>query len=92
MGQLPRRIIVGFVDNSALKGSLGNTLFAFNLAPELSNGFGSEGQLSEIKRGSLRLQVNFREELNNTINVIMYCEYDSLIQISHEKTVTTDYN
>ncbi|RWS18705.1 hypothetical protein B4U80_07203 [Leptotrombidium deliense] len=30
MGQLPRRIIVGFVDNSALKDSLGHNIFHFH--------------------------------------------------------------
>lgn len=70
----------------------GNTVYGFNFAPDLSNGFGCEGHLNPIKRGSLRIQMQFREPLPDTINVLVYCEYDNLIQIDRDRNITTDYN
>jgi hypothetical protein len=70
----------------------GNTIFAFNFSPDLSNGSDAFGHLSEIKRGSLRLQMKFKCSLPESVNVLVYCEYDNIIEINKDREIFTDYN
>ena len=69
----------------------GKTIFAFNFAPDLSQGPGMAGHINPIKRGSLRLQLKFSEPLKETITVLLYCEYDSIIEIDCERNSVTDF-
>ena len=69
----------------------GNTVFGFNYAPDLANSCIQEGHTSPIKRGSMGLQLKFSEALTETINVLIYLEYDNLIQIDLDKQTFTDY-
>ncbi|XP_033107266.1 uncharacterized protein F54H12.2-like [Anneissia japonica] len=55
----------------------GYSLFAFDLTPDLSN----SGHFNLIKRGNIRLEIQFATALTETINVIIYSEFDSLIEI-----------
>jgi len=74
------------------KYSTGNTIFGFNFAPDISNESGAVGPLSSIKRGSLSIQMKFLEALVNPINVLVFCEFDNMIQIDKEMQVFMDYN
>ena len=60
----------------------GNTLFGFDLTPEISE----VGDFQLIKQGNLRVEIHFTEALTTTINVIMYAEFDNVIQ----KLIETD--
>ena len=59
----------------------GNTIFGFNFSPDLSNGFSSIGHASLINSGVLRIQFGFEDTLTNPISVVVFSEFDSIIEI-----------
>lgn len=69
-----------------------NTIFAFNFSPDLSDGPGMAGHVSPKQEGSLRLYIRFKNALTEAINVLMYMEFDSYIEIHQNRAVTTSYN
>jgi hypothetical protein len=66
----------------------GNTLFGFNLTPDMSE----VGAFQLIKQGNLRVEIHFAEALTATINVIMYAEFDNVIEIDRNRQVLFDYS
>ena len=44
-----------------------------------------------IKAGSLRLELQFATALAETVNVVVYAEFDSQIEINQLREVLTDY-
>jgi hypothetical protein len=46
----------------------GNTLFGFDLTPDMSE----VGAFQLIKEGNLRVEIHFAEALAGTINVVLY--------------------
>lgn len=69
-----------------------NPLFAFNFSPDLSAGAGSDGHVSLIKRGAMRLQLKFKNDLPNTTILLIFAEFDNLIEVNEIREVTTDFN
>ena len=67
--------------------SRGNTLYCFNITPDLSD----DAHLQLMKSGSLRLEVQFDQALTETINVIVYAQFQSLIQIDAQRNVICDF-
>ena len=67
--------------------SNGYTLYAFNLTPDENNG----PHLSLIKSGSLRLETRFRTPLPQTINLIVYAVYDSMLEVSNRRQILIDH-
>lgn len=67
-------------------------IFAFNFSPDLSSGPGSVGHVSPIQHGSLRLHLKFEKPLPVSVNVMMYCEFDNMIEIDASRQAKTDYN
>lgn len=67
----------------------GNTLFAFDLSPDLS---ASEPHWNLQKQGTLRLELKFAAPLANPINCIIYAEFQNLIEIDKNRNVVVDYN
>ena len=65
----------------------GYTLFAYDLSPDLSE----EGYFNLTKEASIRVELKFAQALPNTINVIAYAEFESIIEINREKQVLIDY-
>jgi hypothetical protein len=65
----------------------GYTLFAYDLSPDLSE----EGYFNLAKEGSIRVELKFAQALPNTVNVIAYAEFESIIEINREKQVLIDY-
>ena len=65
----------------------GYTLYSFNLTPDLSD----DAHLQLVKSGSLRLEVQFDQALAQTINVIVYAQYQSLIQINSRRNIICDF-
>ena len=60
----------------------GNTiLFGFDLTPDMSE----VGAFQLIKQGNLRVEIHFAEALTTTINVIMYAEFDNVIEIDRNR-------
>lgn len=66
-------------------------IFAFNLAQDGSNGVGLAEHLNEVRRGNLSLAMAFSEALTETINVIVFCEFDNVIEVDKDMVVFTDY-
>ncbi|XP_038045901.1 uncharacterized protein F54H12.2-like [Patiria miniata] len=66
----------------------GYTLFAFDLSPDLS----VAGHFNLVRRGNLRLDVHFANPLEATINVIIYAEFNNIIEIDQARNVIFDYS
>lgn len=64
----------------------GYSLFVFNLNP----GEDTEA-LSPVYNGSLRLEMRFRQPLPNTVTLIVYACYDSILEIDSKRQVLVDY-
>ncbi|KAH9642904.1 hypothetical protein HF086_003503 [Spodoptera exigua] len=68
----------------------GYCLLAFDLTPDLSANSSAHWNL--IKHGSVRLEVRFEYSLIQTINCIVYAEFDNIIEIDKNRNVTVDYS
>jgi hypothetical protein len=69
------------------------TIFAFNFAPDLSNGPDCCSHVNYIKGGSsLSLHVRFAEAVKEPIDVLIYCEFDNLIQVDEVRNAYTNFN
>lgn len=66
----------------------GYTLFCFDLTPDQCTG----DHFELIKPGNLRVELHFAEPLANTVNLIIYAESESLIEIDSNRNVLYDYN
>lgn len=68
----------------------GYCLFAFDLTPDLSANCYTHWNL--VRHGSVRIEVRFAKTLSNTINCIVYSEYDNVIEIDSARQVITDFS
>ena len=66
----------------------GYCFWGFDLTPDQG---ADQSHLHPLKTGNLRLELQFANALDVTINVIVYAEFDSLIEINGLREVTTDY-
>lgn len=71
---------------------ISNPIFGFNFNPDLSSGCGALGHVNLIKRGSLRLTLNFSSPLTATKVLLVFLEFDNLIEIDEQRNVFSDYN
>ena len=67
-------------------------IFAFDFAPDLSNGPGSSGHANCLTNGTLRLHFRFKRQLPEAVNVLIYCEFDNMIKIDANRNAHTNYN
>lgn len=68
--------------------SNGYTLFGFDLTSDLSHG----EHFHLLKTGSLRLEMNFKRALPSTINIIIYGEFQNILEIDRARNVIVDYS
>ena len=66
----------------------GYTLWGYDLTPDQG---AEEDVLHPIKTGNIRMELQFAEALADTINVVVYAEFDNLIEINHLREVITDF-
>ena len=67
--------------------SNGYALYAFDLTPDLG-----EGDHFNLSRdGTVRVDMSFRVALPNTINVIVYAEFQSVIELDRNRNVICDF-
>ena len=66
----------------------GYTLWAFDFTPDQGS---DEGHFHPIKSGQLRVELQFAEALLDTVNVILYAEFDNTIEINSLREVILDY-
>ena len=65
-------------------------LIAFDLSPD--NAPGKAKYINMPKYGTMRIEFQFKSALTSTATLLLFCEYDNIIQIDNTGTVTTDYN
>ena len=66
----------------------GYTLYAYDLTPDL----GEDDHFNLIKEGNVRVDMKFSVALPNTINVIVYAEFENIIEIDRSRNVIFDYS
>ena len=71
------------------RGHFGNgyALYVFDLTADMCEG----AHIDPIKYGNLRMEVHFAKQLPQPINVVVYAEFDNLIQIDRARNVVTDF-
>lgn len=67
----------------------GYCLMAFDLTPDLSANIATHWNL--IRHGSLRVELGFAQAPTETVNCIVYAEFDNVIEIDKNRNVTVDY-
>jgi hypothetical protein len=65
----------------------GFALHVIDLTPDTNDG----AQLQLRKKGSLGLEIHFGTALPNTVNVIVYSEFENMIEIDRNRRVLYDY-
>ena len=66
----------------------GYTLYAFDLTPDL----GEDDHFNLLKEGNVRVDMKFADPLPNTINVIVYAEFENIIEIDRSRNIIFDYS
>lgn len=66
----------------------GYTLFGFDLTPDSCQG----DHFNVVKNSNMRLEVHFAEALPTTINVILFSEFNNVIEVDKSRTVLFDFN
>jgi len=67
----------------------GFNFYTFNLSPDYCDGF--HGHLNVIRRGSIRIDLKFAKETSDVLSVLLYCEFDNLIQIDKDRNIFIDF-
>lgn len=67
----------------------GYCLFAFDFTPDLCSNVNGHWNLVKHKR--VRIEVRFKEALINTVNCIVYAEYDNIFEIDSSCQVSVDF-
>ena len=65
----------------------GYTLFGFDISPASCNG----GHQELIKRGTVRISIDFDAALPNSVTVIAYADFDNHITIDRNRSVLKNY-
>jgi len=68
--------------------SHGNTLYAFDLSPDLTD----DDHFDLIKTGSVRIQAKFSEALAEPVTLIVYTEHQNLLEIDRNRNMTFDFS
>lgn len=74
-----------FLTRSEFSG--GNTLFRFDLSPDLCEG----GHLNLVRHSNLRLEIKFSVPLPQTISLLVYAEFENLIEINKARNILYDF-
>lgn len=67
----------------------GYTLFGFQLTAEVRE---CADYFKDIRQGDVRLEARFSEGLPNAVTVIMYAEFQTLLEIDVHRNVLFDYS
>lgn len=68
----------------------GNCLYAFDLTPDLSAN--NPGHWNLVKTGAVRLELRFAATLTQSVNCVVYAEYDNIIEIDSSRQIITDFS
>lgn len=64
-----------------------HTLYAFDLSPDLCDG----PHLNLQSQGNLRIEIKFSKALEKTISVLIYGEFENIIEITKSRQVLCDF-
>ena len=64
---------------------------AIHFMPLISPDEECSQHLSLIRNGNIRLETRFRKALPNTIHLIVYAIFDSIIEVSNRRQILIDY-
>ena len=65
----------------------GYALFCYDLTPDL----GDSDHYSLIKTSTVSLEIDFAEALRETINVIVYAEFQNVLEVDRNRNVFFDF-
>ena len=65
----------------------GYTFFGFDLTPDKCDG----PCFHLVQKGNLRIELHFRNALLNTVNVVVYAELESVLEIDKNRNIIYDY-
>ena len=65
----------------------GYSLFAFDLTAD----YDDDDHYPIIKHGNLPLEINFARALPKAINILVYVEFDNIIEITNNRNIQVDY-
>ena len=65
----------------------GYALVAFDLTPDMD----SDDHRSLIKHGNLRLEIEFKQALPRSIHILVYAEFDNVLETTADHNVLYDY-
>lgn len=66
----------------------GYTLFLFDLSPDLCDG----EHFNLIRHSNLRIELKFNKSLESTISLIVFAEFESLIEINKTRNILFDFS
>ena len=66
----------------------GCALFTFDLTPQMDS---SEVGFELIRHGNIRIEIHFATSTTRTLTVIVFAEYDNLLEIDQDRNVAFDY-
>ncbi len=66
----------------------GYTLYAFDITPDLNEG----GHLNLVRKGNLRLELRFGTALPETAMVIVFSEFQNILEVDRTRNIIFDYN
>lgn len=67
----------------------GYSLLAFDLTPDLCS---SSAHFNQKQKGNVSLEIQFTTGLPNAINLIVFAEFESVVEIDYSRHVTFDYS
>jgi hypothetical protein len=67
--------------------SRGYTIYCFDLTPDLCTG----GHLNPIRAGNIRVSAHFSKPLHTTTTMIVYGEFQNIIEIDRSRNIIFDY-
>lgn len=65
----------------------GHALYAFDLSPDLCDG----PHLNLQQQGNLRLEIKFSQGLESTVCVLIYAEFENIIEITKSRHILCDF-
>ena len=66
----------------------GNALYAFALSPDLTD----DEKFDQLRTGSIRLQLNSQSQVAIQITLIIYAEYQNVIEIDRNRNIIYDFS
>lgn len=66
---------------------IGYTLYAFDISPDLC----SSDHFNLLKKGNLTINLVFAENLPSPVTLIVYMEFDNMIEITNTRQIIKDY-